>query len=49
MQILYFSLGLEQLLLKIKWTDRITEDNFFQREKDEKLLSKSYKIEATHL
>jgi hypothetical protein len=28
-------------MLKVKWTDRITKDDVFQKEKEEKLLFKS--------
>jgi len=36
-------------VLKIKWTDRITNDEVFQRAKEERLLLKSLKkIDATH-
>jgi len=30
-------------MLKIKWTDRITNDEVFQREKEERLLVKFFK------
>jgi hypothetical protein len=35
-------------MLKIKWTDRITNDEVFQRAKEEILLLKLKKIDATH-
>jgi hypothetical protein len=36
-------------MLKIKWTDRITKDKVFQREKERRLLLKiKRKIDATH-
>jgi hypothetical protein len=36
-------------MLKIKWTDRITNGEVFQRAKEERLLSKILKkIDATH-
>jgi hypothetical protein len=36
-------------MLKIKWTDRITNDEVFQRAKEERLLLKKFKkIDATH-
>jgi len=35
-------------MLKIKWTDRITSDDVFQRGKEERLLLKIKKIDATH-
>ena len=36
-------------MLKIKWTDRITKDEVFQRAKEKILLLKNfYKIDATH-
>jgi len=34
-------------MLKIKWTDRITNDEVFQRAKEERLLLKILKIDAT--
>jgi hypothetical protein len=35
-------------MLKIKWTDRITYDEVFQRAKKERLLLKLKKKDATH-
>jgi len=35
-------------MLKIKWTDRITNDEAFQRTKEERLLLKLKKIDTTH-
>jgi len=35
-------------MLKIKWTDRITNYKVFQRAKEERLVLKSYKIDVTH-
>jgi len=35
-------------MLKIRWTERIKNDEVFQRVKDERLLLKIYKIDATH-
>jgi hypothetical protein len=33
-------------MLKIKWTDRLTNDEFFQRAKEERLLLKIKKNQA---
>jgi hypothetical protein len=35
-------------MLKIKWTDRITNVEVFQRTKEERFLLKIKKIDATH-
>ena len=35
-------------MLKIKWTDRITNNEVFQRAKEERLFLKILKINATH-
>jgi len=38
-------------MLKIKWTDRVTKDEVFQRAKEERLqkkIKKKKKIDATH-
>ena len=35
-------------MLKIKWTDRITNDEVFQRAKEEILLLNMLKVDATH-
>jgi hypothetical protein len=35
-------------MLKVKWTDIITNDEVFQRAKEERLLLKILKIDATH-
>jgi len=37
-----------RITLKIKWTDRISNDEVFQRAKEERLLLKFKKIDATH-
>ena len=34
--------------VKIKWTDRVTNEEVFQRAKEERLLLKFLKIDATH-
>jgi hypothetical protein len=36
-------------MLKLKWTDRIINDKIFQRGKEERLLLKIKKIDATHV
>jgi len=36
------------LVFKIKWTDIITNDEVFQRAKEERSLLKVLKIDATH-
>jgi len=35
-------------MLKMKWTDRITNDEVFQRAKEERLLLNISKTDATH-
>jgi hypothetical protein len=35
-------------ILKIKWTDRITNDEVFQRAKEERLLLEILKKDTTH-
>jgi len=35
-------------MLKIEWTDRITNDEVFQRAKKEDYFTEFYKIDATH-
>ena len=35
-------------MLKIKWTERIRNDEVFQRAKEERLLLKNLKTDATH-
>jgi hypothetical protein len=35
-------------MLKIKWTDTMKNDEVFQKEKEERLLLKLKKIDATH-
>jgi len=35
-------------MLKIKWTERITNDEVYQRAKEERLLLKFKTIDATH-
>jgi hypothetical protein len=36
-------------MLKVKWGDRIRNDEVFQRAKEERLLLKFLKIDATHV
>jgi hypothetical protein len=37
-----------RIMLKINWTDRLTNDEVFQRAKEEKLLLKIKQKDATH-
>ena len=36
-------------VLKLKWTDRVRNDEVFQRAKEERLLLKILRIDATHV